>query len=133
VDTPTGQELAQRIAAGDADGHLTAIIEAVQARVADGAAAFQWEIRWGDLEVTESDLTLDEALTVEKTTGSTWQTIDPLRSATHCRAILHACIVARTGVTSAEADAVLAPATVHEIIEAISKAEVNPAPLDSET
>jgi len=41
------------------------------------------------------DLTLDEAIAVEKETETSWRFIDPLRSASHCKAMLRA-LLART-------------------------------------
>lgn len=41
------------------------------------------------------DLTLDEAIAIEKALDTTWAYINPLRSAEHCRAIMQA-FLART-------------------------------------
>ncbi len=42
----------------------------------------------GDKVFTLNDLTLDEAVEVERDTGETWNTMNPFRSAVHARAIL---------------------------------------------
>lgn len=123
----------QEIMAGRCDGELLSILEAVQTRIVAGEARFQWCITWGDLEVTEDNLLLDEAISVEEATGTTWASIDPARNARQCRAILRACLISRRGLTPTEADAELAKVGVTEIVGCLSRVEVNPAPLDSAT
>lgn len=132
---PTGQDIAQRVAAGDLDGSLAIILEALQARFSEGAAALKWTIDCEPLglKMSEDDLTLDEAMLIETMSGCTWAEIDPVRSATHCRAILAACISQRQGLTPEEATEKLKPLKVVELLRSIKREEVNPAPLDSAT
>lgn len=130
---PPAKRAIQEILAGRCDGDLLTILEAVQARIVAGEARFQWKIAWGDLEVTEDNLLLDEAITIEEATGTTWASIDPARNARQCRAILRACLISRQGMTPTDADAELAKVGVTEIVGCLSRVEVNPAPLDSAT
>ena len=123
------QAMIQRIASGDADGQLTGILEAVQSRVLDGAATFQWQINWDGLEISENDLTLDEALSIEAATGATWSNIEPLRSAAHCKSILKVCMMNRMSLSSSEVDKKLSNAKVVDILNSINRIEVNPSPL----
>ena len=124
------QSMIQRISAGDADGQLSGILEAVQSRVIDGAAAFQWQIDWDGLLISENDLTLDEALAIENATGATWSNIEPLRSAAHCKSILKVCMMHRMSLSSSEVDKKLSNAKVVDILSSINRIEVNPSPLD---
>ena len=58
---PSGQDIAQHIAAGDLDGELVDLLEVIQARFMEGASSMRWVISFDGLEVAEDDLTLDEA------------------------------------------------------------------------
>lgn len=62
----TAQDIAQRIAAGDYDGELMPVLEAIQGRFASQATGMRWQLKLGDLLVTEDDLTLNEAYAIEK-------------------------------------------------------------------
>lgn len=128
-----GQEIAQRIAAGDIDGELATVLEAIQLRFAEGAAAMKWSIDLPelDLQLSEDDLTIDEAMLIERMASCTWAEIDPVRSAAHSRAILAACLSQRQNLTPDEANERLKTLKVVDLLNAIKRTEVNPAPLDS--
>jgi hypothetical protein len=131
VTSPSGQNIANRIAAGDYDGELGAIFEALQLRFTDGAAAMRWVIDFDGLNVTEDDLTLDEAFKIEKVAGCNWGEIEPVRSAAHCRAILAVCMADRLNLSAEEVETRLKGVKVSELLKAIRRESVVPAPLDS--
>jgi hypothetical protein len=135
MTAPSGQDIAQHIAAGDLDGELGTVLEAIQQRFAEGAAAMTWSINLPDLEleIHEDDLTLNEAMLIEKMIGTNWSNIEPLTSASHCRAILAVCLSQRQELTADEADNKLKSIKVVDLLGAIKRLEVNPAPLDTPT
>lgn len=133
MTAPSGQDIAQHIAAGDLDGELATVLEAIQSRFSVGAAAMKWSIDLAelDLKLSEDDLTLDEAMLIESMANCTWADIDPIRSAAHSRAILAACLSQRQGLTPDEANDKLKALKVVDLLGAIKREEVNPAPLDT--
>ena len=133
MTAPSGQYIAQHIAAGDLDGELGTVLEAIQTRFAEGAAAMTWAIKLPelDLEIHENDLTLNEAMLIEKMIGTTWANIEPVTSASHCRAILAVCLSQRQDLTAEEASDKLKTLKVVDLLSAIKRTEVNPAPLDT--
>ena len=131
MTSPSGQNIANRIAAGDYDDHLGAFFEALQVRFSEGAASMRWVIRFDGLEVSEDDLTLDEAFKIEKVAGCTWGEIEPIRSAAHCRAILAVCMAERLNLSMDEVEVRLKAIKVVELLKSIKREQVSPAPLDS--
>lgn len=131
--TDTGQDIAQRIASGQLDESMAAIYDAMQARFSDGAVGLTWSIVMPDLgiEISEDDLTIDEAMLIERMTGTTWAAIDPVRSAADCRAVLAACLSQRQNMTADEADAKLRGVKVVDFLRAVKRQAVTPGPLDS--
>ena len=85
-----------------------------------------------DLQLSEDDLTLDEAMLIERMANCTWAEIDPVRSAAHSRAILAACLSQRNALTPDEANERLKSLKVVDLLSAIKRVEVNPAPLDTQ-
>jgi hypothetical protein len=128
--TETGQDFAQRIASGEYDGNLSGILDALQLRFSQGDVAMKWKIDYEDLHVEEDDLTLDEAFLIEKIAGCTWGDIDPISSASHCRAILAACMSERLGITVDQAQDRLKKIKVVELLKSIKRIEITPSPLD---
>lgn len=128
--TDTAQDIAQRIAAGDYDGELMPMLEAIQGRFSTSATGLRWQLKLGELTVTEDDLTLNEAYAIEKAAGCNWGEIDPVRSANHCRAIVGVCLESRLKLTHDEVEARLDALTVSELVDAISRTEVAPVPFD---
>jgi hypothetical protein len=133
MTAPSGQDIAQHIAAGDLDGELATVLEAIQTRFAEGAAAMTWSINLPDLDLVihENDLTLNEAMLIEKMIGTTWANIEPVTSAAHCRAILAVCLSQRQDLTAEEASDKLKTLKVVDLLSAIKREEINPAPLDT--
>ncbi len=70
---------------------------------------------------TTDDLTLGEAEQVEKATGESWLTMNPLRSALHCKAIIVAYL--SRDHTPEEADAIATALTVKQATEAVEVVE----------
>jgi hypothetical protein len=116
------------IKAGSYDGQLVSIIEAVQLRFQHGTTALKWRVRWEDHTFTEDDLTLAEAATVEKLTGSSWGTLNPLSSAQDCQSIVASCLHHRTKVTLKDALAEAGKVTVDGMVDRIDSYEVDRAP-----
>ena len=56
-----------------------------------------WKLTFEDKEHREDDLTIDQAVRIEKLTGESWLHIVPLRSADHAKAILTVMHSAATG------------------------------------
>ena len=83
------------------------------------------------LNVTEDDLTLDEAFKIEKVAGCNWGEIEPVRSAAHCRAILAVCMAERLTLSMEEVETRLKAIKVVELLKSIKRETVVPAPLDS--
>ena len=131
MTSPSGQNIANRIAAGDYDTHLGAIFEALQVRFNEGAVSMRWVINFDDLYITEDDLTLDEAFKIEKVASCNWGEIEPVRSAAHCRAILAVCMSERLNLSTEEVESRLKTLKVVDLLKAIKREPVSPAPLDS--
>jgi hypothetical protein len=104
--TEPWQSAARAIASGKCDEHLVDIAQALQLRVLEAAVLTQWHLKYGELDVTESELTLDEW---ERWTtlaeGGSWQTLKPLQSARASRTLLQVLIETRLGQTAEEAEA----------------------------
>ena len=126
------QRVLDDIKAGRLDGSITDLIDAITDRVREGAVIMRWHVRLDDLDVTEDDLTIDEAYQVERESGGNWRDITPLQSAAHARALLVALFQTRRGLTLDEARYEAGRLTVAETLAAISQ-EAAPGPLDSST
>ena len=129
----SGQDIAQRIAAGDLDDSIGAIYEAMQTRFKEQAVGLTWSINLPalDIVITEDDLTIDEAMLIERMAGCTWGDIDPVRSANDARAVLAACLSQRQNLTPEQATERLKSVRVTDYLRAIKREVLAPAPLDS--
>lgn len=67
------------------------------------------------------DLTLDEAVAVEKATGTSWLYINPLRSAADCRALMVA-FLCRTR-SKGDAEAIVQKLGMRQAIDAVKRVE----------
>lgn len=123
-------EILEGIKAGDHDGSLVDIIEAVRVRLTFGTTAIRWKVTFEDVEYREEDLTLGEASTVERLTGSSWGQLNPESSATECQAIVAACIHHRTGAKLGDAVKKVGEWTAADAAQAIGSYEVDEAPKD---
>jgi hypothetical protein len=65
------------------------------------------------------DLTIDEAIAVEKATGTSWVYINPLRSADDCKAIMVA-FLSRSR-PKAEAEAAAGALTIRDVLKAVEQ------------
>lgn len=124
------QRVLDDIKAGRLDGSITDIIDAITDRVREGAVIMRWHVRLGDLDVTEDDLTIDEAYQVERESGGNWRDINPLKSAAHARALLVALFQTRKNLSYDEAVFAVGQLTVAATLDAISQ-EAAPVPLGS--
>jgi len=131
---PSGQDIAQWIAAGDLDFELSAVYDALSARFSEGAVGLTWSVVIPDLDVSisEDDLTIDEAMMIEKMTGTTWASIDPVRTAADARAVLAVALSQRCGLTVDEAEEKLKTVRAADYLKGVKREVVTPAPLDSD-
>lgn len=121
-------EVVDLVISGQADGHLVAILEAVRSRFLHGSTEQKWRIEFDGDVFTQDDLTLAEAATVEKLTGTTWAQLNPTVSAQECQSIIAACLHHRSGLTVKEAMAKAGAITTEDAVSAIGSYEVERAP-----
>lgn len=133
MTAPSAQDVAQWIAAGDLDDGMGAIYDAMQTRFREQAVGLSWSITMPelDIEISEDDLTIDEAMLIERMAGCQWGEIDPVRSANDARAVLAACLSQRQNLTAEQATEKLKGITVVEFLKAVKREVITPAPLDS--
>lgn len=124
------QRVLDDIKAGRLDGSITSIIEAITDRVREGSVIMRWHVHLDDLDVSEDDLTIDEAYRVERESGGNWSDINPLQSAAHARALLVALFQTRKGLPYDEAVFEVGQLTVAATLAAVTQ-EAQPGPLDS--
>ena len=129
-DTPDVGAVVDQIKSGDYDGQLVTLIEAVRTRFENGTTAQRWKIDYQDRVFTEDDLTLAEAATVEKITGTSWGLLNPVSSANECQSIIAACLHHRDGLKMVDAMKQAGELTAAEAVKAISAYEVDVAPKD---
>lgn len=114
----TAADIVAAIEAGGLDGDLATIVAAARARL-DGAQSRRWRITHGDLVVTEDDLTLAEATSVERLVGCGWGDLSPVDFAGHTRAVIAACLHHRTGIDLKAALASVGGMTVNDAVDSI--------------
>lgn len=127
-----------QIKAGDFDGHLVRVIEAVRLRFTHGGRAQKWKITYDGQEIRQDDLTMGEVRVVEKITGLTWAALDPTTSGLECMAIIAAHLHVRHGkslkVTRddpvGEAWDIVSALPMEETIASIGAYEVSAPPKD---
>lgn len=125
----TSDKIVAEILAGRHDGKLADIQQAMRERVLSQATSMRWKITHPEVEITEDDLTLEEAELIERVTRQSWAQIDPYASAVECRAILTVCLQKRAGKTPKEAADLTAKLTVTSTTEMLSSYEVTAGPL----
>lgn len=116
-------EIVSAISAGDLDGDLAAIVGAARERLLTNRSQ-RWRITHGDLVVTEDDLTLAEATTVELVAGTTWGDLSPVDSATHTLAVIAAGLHHRNGMPLKQAMSSVGGLTVETAVAMIDFYEV---------
>ena len=129
-DTPDVGAVVDQIKSGDYDGQLVTLIEAVRTRFENGTTAQRWKIDYQDRIFTEDDLTLAEAATVEKITGTSWGLLNPVSSANECQSIIAACLHHRDGLKMVDSMKQAGELTAADAVKAISAYEVDVAPKD---
>ena len=123
----------QEVKLGVYDGALTDLLGAIQFRIAGGATAFRWRIRWDDLEVTEDNITLGELEDIEKELRVSWASVHPVKSAQQCSTLLRAAMKHRTELTDDEVTEAVGKLTASDALDAIDQYEVRRPPLEAET
>mgnify|MGYP003456584103 FL=1 len=129
-DTPDVGAVVDQIKSGDYDGQRVTLIEAVRTRFENGTTAQRWKIDYQDRIFTEDDLTLAEAATVEKITGTSWGLLNPVASANECQSIIAACLHHRDGLKMVDSMKQAGELTAADAVKAISAYEVDVAPKD---
>lgn len=142
ADLTDSEAVLESVKAGDHDKVLVDLIEAVRLRFTFGQVAQKWVLSYRDgddtHEVREDDLTLGEARTVERLSGTSWGLLNPASSGSECLAIICACLHHRHGKAlkftrdgpSGEAWDLASRTTVADAVEAISSYQVDTAPKD---
>lgn len=140
ADITDSDAVLESIKAGDHDGHLADVIEAVRLRFTHGSTKLKWALSYScdgsSYEVREDDLTLGEARLVERLTAANWGMLNPASSGSECLAIVAACLHSRHGKElkftrdgpGGEAWDLASKVTATEAAESITSYEVERAP-----
>lgn len=118
------------IAAGRLDGQLMDVLAAVRVRIEEGATAMLWKASWDGVEFSEEDVTLTELETAERLTGRNWSQLNPMASASNCKAMFTAVLMHREGLTKEQADERISGWPVHALLDGLTQYEVSPAPFE---
>lgn len=144
VSELTVSDVTLAILGGGLDDGLDKVTKAVQTRLLDGTVAMRWRLTVDELDlvVTEDDLTLAMAKTVERLTKHSWGMIDPFRSAGDCSAIAAAVLHHRDGFSLSkdvktqewvgEAVDKVDALPMSRFVDGLETFQVSPAPLDRE-
>lgn len=116
--------ISERIVAGELDGELADILQALHQRNVERVVTTRWRVRLGDLVVTEDDVTLDELEMAERLARRSWQTLHPVQSAASAKALLVAAHVHRLGMSESDAKATVGKLTGGDVIDAVDTIEV---------
>lgn len=127
----SADDLIESVKAGEYDGHLVDLIEAIRDRFQFGTTEQKWKITFEDEEITQDSLTLAEAASVEKMSGQSWAYLNPVNSARECLAIVTATLVHRHHMREVDAKAKVGKWTVEDAVAAVGSYEVERAPKDS--
>lgn len=136
-DKPTAAEIAADVSeirmgilAGDYDGHLVTLSEALQARALSGETFVKWQLKLDELDLTEDDLTFPEAVKWSKVADENWTNLRPLMDASACHALLLVLLDSRLGLTGDAAREKLNGWTQRQVVDAFTEYEVSiPDPL----
>lgn len=83
------KEIRAEILRGAYDNHLVDIAAALNERMtSDDGPGTSWRVQVDGQEMTEADMTVAEAVQIERLTGNTWVTTAPLASAEITQAFL---------------------------------------------
>lgn len=130
-ESPSPAEIVDAIKAGDYDGELVALVDAVRTRFTHGTTEQKWKVTYGDAVITQDSLTLAEASFVEKMAGTSWAYLNPVNSAGECQAIIAMHLHLRDGMKRADAVALAGSMNLEEAVAAVGSYEVERAPKDS--
>lgn len=119
----------QLIALGRLDDGVVAISEALAGRANEAGLLFRWTISIDGLEIAEDDLTFDALDLIKARTGKLWHelTVDALTD-DHAtiRAILEAVLIARDGVSSADAVKRVGGFKTSQVVKGLRVEQVDP-------
>jgi len=129
------QAVIDGILAGDYDGDLVELIDAVRARAAAEASSLRWRITFDGDVWDEDTVTIGEMRFVEKFTGKSWANIgSPMSSASVLAAFIVAHLHKVKGMTLADAIDKVDALTAGDAIGLVSEYEVvAPGPKDEST
>lgn len=128
-DTPA--VLVDAVKAGDYDGHLNELLEAIRLRLTHGTTEIRWKVTYDGEEITQDSLTLAEAAFVERTTLTSWANLNPTNSAGECQAIIAMALHMRQGVPRKEAMDRAGAIGLEDAVAAVGSYEVQRVPKDS--
>ena len=116
------EKLALDITAGRYDDVLSTVVKAIAERQLAEASVLCWRITLPDLEldITEDDFTVGEAEQVQRETGLTWESVDPVISANVFRAIVQSALMNRQGLDADEARDKVRALPARAAVESIS-------------
>lgn len=103
--TEAAEPIIEAVVAGELDVDLMHVLNALNQRLVDLNASTMWAISLPDLdlEVTEDDLSLGEYEDLEKQTGRSWATINPVIRAGDAVAIVAVTLRHRHGLSEQDA------------------------------
>lgn len=129
------QAVVDAIAAGDYDGELGILVNAVLARAAETETAFGWRIRLSETDVFDTEtVSLQELATAERALSTaghqvSYLELDPIRSADHLVALIVAHYHHVGGKRISDAFAEARKLTVGDLQDLVSTYEVKKPPL----
>lgn len=127
----TAGRVIEAVKAGDFDGNLVEIIEAVRVRFQFGSTEQKWKVTYDGEDITQDSLTLAEASFVEKQAGTSWAYINPTNSAGECQAIIAMHLHFRHGKPRKEAVEEAGRMNLEAAVDAVGSYEVERAPKGS--
>lgn len=123
--------LVDSLKAGEFDGHLNELLEAIRLRLTLGTTEIKWKVTFEGEDITQDSLTLAEAAFVERTTLTSWANLNPVNSAGECQAIIAMALHMRQGVGRKEAMDRAGALGLEDAVAAVGSYEVDRAPKDS--
>ena len=117
-----------RLGAGQLDGHLVDLLEAIQRRInGAGPTTAKWTLTWEGEVFREDEMTLDEVMRAEELSGSSWAAMKPMWKGGTAAALLRSFLEHRLGYTKARSAQVVGGLKVEDVVDMIGNVEV-PAP-----
>jgi len=127
----TAKRVITRVLSGELDGSLVDLSSAIAQRITSGDVSVKWRFCLDGLDITEDDLTFEEAFQWERAADQNWSMLRPLADASVCRSLLLVLLQSRKAMSPEEAEEQLKRWTLGQVVAAFSTfEEVAPDPLD---